>query len=79
STAVELDARDVLINEKRFVGSIGGSCSPERDFPVLLDWHREGQLDLGQLVTERYTLDAINEATDALQAGRIRGRAIVEL
>ena len=79
STAVELDARDVLINEKRFVGSIGGSCSPDRDFPVLLDWHREGLLDLGALVTERYSLDDINEATDALEAGRIRGRAIVEL
>ena len=79
SSAVELDARDVLVNEKRFVGSIGGSCSPDRDFPVLLDWHREGKLDLGQLVTERYTLDAINEATDALQAGRIQGRAIVVL
>lgn len=79
ATTVELDARDILVNEKRFVGSIGGSCSPDRDFPLLLGWHRDGLLDLAALVTERYSLDAINEATDALQAGRISGRAIVEL
>jgi len=29
------------------------------------------------LVTARYTLDEINEATAALQAGEIKGRAIL--
>ena len=29
-TPVELDARDILINEKKFIGSIGGSCRPDR-------------------------------------------------
>ena len=78
-TGVELDARDVLVNEKRFVGSLGGSCSPEEDFPEFLAWHREGRLDLDALVTNRYRLEEINAATDALAAGRIVGRAIVEL
>lgn len=78
-TPAELDAKDLLVNEKRFVGSIGGSCVPDRDFPTFLDWHATGRLDLTALVTERFPLDAINEATDALHAGRIAGRAILEL
>lgn len=78
-TTLELDTRDVLLHEKRFIGSIGGSCSPDRDFPALVQWHHDGRLDLGALVTERFTLDQINEATTALDQGRIQGRAILEL
>jgi Zn-dependent alcohol dehydrogenase len=80
--ATSLDAKlnpvEMLLTEKRLVGSLGGSCQPERDFPTFLGWHRDGTLDLDALVTERYTLERINEATDALAAGRIRGRAILE-
>ena len=78
TSTVELNAIDVLINEKRFIGSIGGSCAPDRDFPRFLEWHDNGDLDLDALVTARYRLDDINEATAALEAGRISGRAILE-
>ena len=77
-TNVELNAIDVLINEKRFIGSIGGSCAPDRDFPTFIDWHRKGQLDLDALVTARYPIEKINEATTALERGQISGRAILE-
>jgi Zn-dependent alcohol dehydrogenase len=77
-TNVELNAIDVLLNEKRFIGSIGGSCVPDRDFPTFLNWHRNGELDLDALVTQRFRIDDINEATDALAAGQISGRAILE-
>ena len=76
---VELDARDLLITEKKYIGSIGGSCSPDRDFPMFLRWYKEGDLDLDAMVTARYELDAINEATDALTAGQISGRSIIQL
>ena len=78
TTTLALDVRDVLVNEKRFVGSIGGSSSPDRDFPVLVGWHAGGDLDLGALVTERYPLERVNDAVEALQAGRVSGRAILE-
>ena len=78
-TEVTLDARDVLVNEKRFIGSIGGSCRPDRDFPRFLDWHAEGRLDLDALVTARYPLDAIGEATAALERGEVTGRSIIDL
>ncbi len=77
-TNVELNAIDVLVNEKHFIGSIGGSCAPDRDFPRFLEWQDSGELDLDALVTQRYTLDQINEATSALEKGQIAGRAILE-
>ncbi|MCY4143819.1 MAG: zinc-binding dehydrogenase [Gammaproteobacteria bacterium] len=76
-TTVELRAGEILGTEKQFRGSIGGSCSPDRDFPVFLEWHRSGQLDLDSLVTKTYELHDINEATSALAEGRIAGRSIL--
>lgn len=78
TTPVELNAIDLLINEKKYIGSIGGSCRPDRDFPMFLRWYHEGDLDLDALVTARYSIDQINEATDALEHGQIAGRAILE-
>ena len=77
-TTVELNAGEILGSEKQFRGSIGGSCCPDRDFPLFLDWHEKGTLDLNALVTERFTIDQINEATTALEDGKIAGRAILE-
>ena len=76
-TPVELSAMDMLLNEKHFIGSIGGSCAPDRDFPMFIDWHAKGQMDLNAMVTARYSIDQINEATTALERGQINGRAIL--
>ncbi len=76
-TEVELNAVDILINEKKFIGSIGGSCSPDQDFPKYLDWHKQGKLNLEVLVTEHYKIDEINKATSALERGEIAGRSIL--
>lgn len=64
-------------DQRQFRGSLGAAY-PERDFELYLRWHREGKFPLDKLVTRRYTLDQINEACDALRAGEILGRAIVE-
>jgi Zn-dependent alcohol dehydrogenase len=78
STSVELSAIDFVTSEKQFRGSIGGSCAPDRDFPMFLEWHANGDLNLEHMITERYTIDQINEATTALDEGKISGRAILE-
>jgi Zn-dependent alcohol dehydrogenase len=78
TTPVELEPIDLLINEKKYIGSIGGSCRPDRDFPMFLRWYKDGLLDLDAMVTTRYTIDDINTATDDLENGRIFGRAILE-
>ncbi|MBW1711201.1 MAG: zinc-binding dehydrogenase [Deltaproteobacteria bacterium] len=77
TTKLEINAMDVLLNEKKFIGSFGGSCTPEVDFPRFLKWHEQGDLDLNALVTARYTIDQINEAVNALENGEISGRAIL--
>jgi Zn-dependent alcohol dehydrogenase len=77
-TKVELNASDILVNEKKYIGSIGGSCVPDRDFPVFLEWYKKGQLDLNALVTQRFKIAQINEAVAALEKGLIKGRAILE-
>ena len=77
-TTVELNAGEMLGCEKQFRGSIGGSCCPDRDFPLFLEWHANGTLDLESLVTQRFNIDQINEATTALEDGEITGRSILE-
>ena len=48
-----------------------------RDFPTFVRWYQQGQLNLDDLVTQRYTLEQINDAVAALSAGRIHGRSII--
>jgi S-(hydroxymethyl)glutathione dehydrogenase / alcohol dehydrogenase len=78
-TPFELDAFDLLTGEKSLIGCVGGSCAPERDFPMFADWVRDGLFDPSLLVTNRYSLDELNDAVDDLHHGRVRGRAVVEL
>jgi Zn-dependent alcohol dehydrogenase len=68
----------MLFGGKVYRGAPGGCSTPDRDFPLLVRWFKEGKLPLDELVTRRYSLEQINEACDALAAGEIAGRAIVD-
>jgi Zn-dependent alcohol dehydrogenase len=73
----ELDFMHMLLGEKIYKGSIGGSVAPDKDFGRYVDWFKSGKLPLDQLVTTRYTIDQINEACEALEHGKIFGRSIM--
>jgi Zn-dependent alcohol dehydrogenase len=45
---------------------------------MFIRWYKEGDLDLDALVTARYSIDQIGEATEALEQGKIAGRSILE-
>ena len=75
-TPATLNMRDIFL-ERTYRGSYGGSCRPDRDFPKVVEWFMQGKLDLNRLVTARYKLDQIDEACKTLQAGEIKGRAIL--
>ena len=75
---LEIDPNQILMFERRLIGSIGGTCCPERDFPKYLQWYADGDLDLDAMVTERFPIEQINEACEALSNGEIAGRAIME-
>jgi Zn-dependent alcohol dehydrogenase len=62
---------------KVYRGAPGGIGWPERDYPRYVQWYREGKLPLDLLVSQRYSLDQINEGIDALSHGQIAGRAII--
>jgi Zn-dependent alcohol dehydrogenase len=73
---VRLDT-SLFAGSRYFTRTSGGDCRPERDFPLFVRWFREGKLRLNELVTNRYTLDQINDAVEDLERGRILGRGIV--
>ena len=56
--------------DKRYLTPLYGGCQPERDFPKLLRWIEEGQLDVASMVTRRYSLSQLQEAMDDMLAGR---------
>lgn len=68
----------MLFGGKVYRGAPGGCSTPDRDFPLLVRWFKQGKLPLELMVTRRYKLEQINEACDALARGEIAGRAIVE-
>jgi NDMA-dependent alcohol dehydrogenase len=59
---------------KEVKGTIFGSLNPKVDIPALLSMYRSGILKLDELVTNRYTLETINDGYKAMHAGEnIRG------
>ncbi len=59
---------------KEIKGTIFGSLNPRADIPKLLTMYRDGQLKLDELITNRYSLDEINDGYQAMRDGtNIRG------
>jgi len=65
-----------FLSEKTLKGCIFGSSIPRVDVPRALSLYRSGRLKLDELVSQRYPLDAVNEALDALRAGTT-GRGVL--
>jgi Zn-dependent alcohol dehydrogenase len=74
---VSVDLNAILLYQRSYCGSLGAT-EPDTDFPLFLEWVREGKFPLGKLVTNRYSLEEIEEARVALEEGQVLGRAIVE-
>ena len=73
-TATNLPGAVLVRQEKTVKGSYYGTVHAPRDFPMLLDLYMSGKLPLGQMVSARYPLSAINKAFDTMLAGAtVRG------
>lgn len=55
-----------------------GDCLPSRDFPMLVEQYQLGRLDLDGFVTERISINDINEAFEKMNAGDVL-RSVVEI
>ena len=67
-----------LMGERRIVRSSYGGARPQEDFPKLARAYLRGELKLDELITQRITLDEINDGFDALRRGEAI-RTIIEL
>jgi Zn-dependent alcohol dehydrogenase len=64
---------------KRIQGSLAGGSNPIFEMPNLLGLYRSGHLKLDQIITNRYSLEQVNEGYHDLLAGKnIRGVLIHE-
>jgi S-(hydroxymethyl)mycothiol dehydrogenase len=54
-----------------------GDCLPERDFPTLIDLHRQGRLPLERFVSERIGLDQVEQAFHKMHAGEVLRSVVV--
>lgn len=54
-----------------------GDALPARDFPMLVDWYRKGELKLDELVTKEITLEETEEGFHAMERGETLRTVIV--
>lgn len=56
---------------KILTGSHGGDSDPSTDIPRYLRLYGQGKIELKSMITHRYGLDDIDEAFDAMRAGKV--------
>jgi S-(hydroxymethyl)glutathione dehydrogenase/alcohol dehydrogenase len=74
---VPFSAFELFYQERTLQGCWYGSANVRVDFPKLLAFWRNGQLDLEGMITKRIKLDEINEAFDACAKGEVV-RSVIE-
>lgn len=62
---------------KSITGSHGGNSYPDRDIPRYLRLYQQGRLELASLITERYGLEQVNDALEAMRSGATAGRSLL--
>ena len=67
----------LIYEERKLLGCTYGSIQPPTDIPKLIDLYMAGELDLDRLVSQRFPLDRVNDALDAMRAGDV-ARALIE-
>jgi NDMA-dependent alcohol dehydrogenase len=70
-TQVTLSLFTLAMFNQTLMGTVFGSSSPRYQVPNLLRMYKAGQLDVDTLVTQEYSLDAIQTGYDDLAAGAI--------
>ncbi|MER8101642.1 S-(hydroxymethyl)mycothiol dehydrogenase [Kitasatospora sp. NPDC094016] len=74
---LELPLLDVFGRGGALKSSWYGDCLPSRDFPMLIDLHLQGRLDLGAFVTETIELDAVEQAFERMHQGDVLRSVVV--
>jgi S-(hydroxymethyl)glutathione dehydrogenase/alcohol dehydrogenase len=71
---VQLNLFNLAMFNQSLLGTVFGSVSPRVQIPRLLALYQSGQLDIDELITKEYSLEAVQQGYDDLHAGRnVRG------
>ncbi|MBB3038310.1 S-(hydroxymethyl)mycothiol dehydrogenase [Hoyosella altamirensis] len=54
-----------------------GDCLPERDFPTMVDLYQQGRLPLEKFVSERISLDGVEQAFETMHRGEVLRSVVV--
>ena len=74
---LELPLLDVFGRGGSLKSSWYGDCLPSRDFPMLVDLHRQGRLPLDKFVSETIALDQVEAAFAKMQRGEVLRSVVV--
>ncbi|MFC4326239.1 S-(hydroxymethyl)mycothiol dehydrogenase [Streptomyces andamanensis] len=74
---LELPLLDVFGRGGSLKSAWYGDCLPSRDFPMLVDLHQQGRLDLGAFVTETIGLGDIEQAFGRMHGGDVLRSVVV--
>ncbi|WP_026127866.1 S-(hydroxymethyl)mycothiol dehydrogenase [Nocardiopsis lucentensis] len=74
---VDLPLLDVFGRGGAVKSSWYGDCLPSRDFPMLVDLHLQGRLDLGAFVTETIGIGDVERAFEDMHDGRVLRSVVV--
>jgi S-(hydroxymethyl)mycothiol dehydrogenase len=74
---LEIPLVDVFSRGGSLKSSWYGDCLPSRDFPLLVDLHQRGKLDLDRFVSETIALDQVEEAFEKMEKGEVLRSVVV--
>ncbi|WP_181801496.1 S-(hydroxymethyl)mycothiol dehydrogenase [Streptomyces shenzhenensis] len=74
---LEVPLLDVFGRGGALKSSWYGDCLPSRDFPMLIDLHLQGRLDLASFVTETIALDDVEKAFARMHEGDVLRSVVV--
>jgi S-(hydroxymethyl)mycothiol dehydrogenase len=77
SMTLELPLIDVFGRGGSLKSSWYGDCLPSRDFPMLIDLHKQGRLPLDKFVSETIALDGVEEAFHKMERGEVLRSVVV--
>ena len=62
---------NTLYNDKSIMGCRYGSTRPHHDIPMFVQFHLDGRMPLGDMVSQVYDLGDVQQALDDLHAGKL--------
>ncbi|MFG3498381.1 S-(hydroxymethyl)mycothiol dehydrogenase [Streptomyces sp. NPDC047928] len=74
---LELPLLDVFGRGGALKSSWYGDCLPSRDFPMLIDLHQQGRIDLAAFVTETIGIDDVEKAFARMHEGDVLRSVVV--